>query len=98
MSIEQHPNFHAVKFAVELTRIVMQERRAPYETELIFAFNDCIRGKATQRHANILIEVVEEFRTGIERMLRNYDFQQAADYISVFTVSVSEKLDEVCDA
>lgn len=103
MSIDAHPNLHAVKLTVELCKIVFGEHRLPEESEVLIAYANSLRGKAKAEYEIQIVGMIENLRVLLEvgfRQIKDGREEEGVDslkrFIGSFVCEVSERLDEVC--
>lgn len=99
MSIEAHPNFHAVKFVTNIAGIWHSSKRLPTPDELRVAYRTSIRGRAEQRHEiDILLEeMIDSFQVIGKSALEARNEGFVVELIGSFARQASERLDEaVC--
>jgi hypothetical protein len=93
MSIEHHPNVHAVQFAIDLQAITLQEQRCPTQAEIHRLFLRSMRGQTTFADLDIVDELCSEFIECINTCLHVQSHSDVRRHLVNFIIDVSSRLD-----
>jgi hypothetical protein len=96
MSIEAHPNIHAVRFLCDIAEAVLRDRRIPSDGELDRALRRSLRGKATMSTPIDWPGLKESFAILMEdvKKLDEEDGDKMRKrFITSFVCTISERLD-----
>jgi hypothetical protein len=99
MSIEAHPNIHAVKLGVGLMMEVIHGKVDPLYVQHLFSL--CVRGEAATT-ADIAKKVdldgmVESLQLLVNECLKRDDKLAVGDYICSFCAELSDRLDRAVE-